>query len=88
MKLMITCQEASESLSAKMDVPLPLAKRLLLQTHLLMCRKCTLFKSQMNALRKVFLGLEDASSKDEIKMPDSSKAHIKKILDNTDFKNL
>jgi hypothetical protein len=34
----------------------------------------------MNVLRKVFLGLEDATSKDEIKMPDSSINRIKKEL--------
>ena len=80
MKLMITCEEASTLLSEKIDVPLSPAKRLLLQTHLLMCRKCTLFKGQLNSLRKVFLGLEDASSKDEIKMPDSSRDRIKQKL--------
>jgi predicted anti-sigma-YlaC factor YlaD len=79
-KLMITCEEASTLLSEKMDVPLSPAKRLLLQTHLLMCRKCTSVKKQMNSLRQVFLGLEDASSKDEINMPDSARDRIKQKL--------
>ncbi|MBT5087979.1 MAG: hypothetical protein HOM71_10925, partial [Deltaproteobacteria bacterium] len=45
-------------------------------------------KRQLDALRSIFLGLGDDDSADEIKMPESSKARIKKILDNTDFKNL
>lgn len=80
MKLMLTCEEASTLLSEKMDVSLSPAKRMLLQTHLIMCKKCTAVKDQMNVLRKVFLGLEDATSKDEIKMPDSSINRIKKEL--------
>jgi hypothetical protein len=40
------------------------------------------------ALREIFFGLGDAASADEIKMPESSKARIKGILDNTDFKKL
>jgi predicted anti-sigma-YlaC factor YlaD len=77
---MLTCEEASTLLSEKMDVSLSPAKRMLLQTHLIMCKKCTAVKDQMNVLRKVFLGLEDATSKDEIKMPDSSINRIKKEL--------
>ena len=54
----------------------------------MMCRKCKSVKRQLDALRSIFLGLGDDDSADEIKMPESSKAQIKKILDNTDFKNL
>jgi len=67
---MLTCEEASLLLSEKMDVSLSPIKRLLLQTHLLMCRKCTAVKEQMLALRKIFLGLDDASANEEIKLPD------------------
>ena len=63
-----------------MAVSLSLQKRLLLKTHLKMCNKCNAVKNQMKMLRKVFLGLEDATSKDEIKMPDSSIMRIKKML--------
>ena len=54
----------------------------------MMCRKCKSVKRQLYALREIFFGLGDAASADQIKMPESSKARIKKILDNTDFKNL
>ena len=80
MKLMLTCEEASTLLSDKMGASLYPVKRLLLKTQLIMCKKCTAVKDQMIVLRKVFLGLEDATSKDEIKMPDSSINRIKKEL--------
>ena len=38
--------------------------------------------------REIFLGLGDATSADEIKKSESSKARIKGILVNIDFKNL
>ena len=63
-----------------MDVSLSKRKRLLLMTHLMICRKGKSVKRQLYALREIFFGLGDAASADEIKMPDSSKAHIKKIL--------
>ena len=77
---MITCKEASTLLSEKMDVSLSPAKRFFLQSHLLMCRKCTAVREQLKALRKVFLGLEDASTKDELKLPDSTRERIKQTL--------
>lgn len=85
---MTTCEETSILLSENMDVSLSKRKRLLLMTHLMMCRKCKSVKRQLYALREIFFGLGDAASADEIKMPESSTARIKKILDNTDFKNL
>jgi hypothetical protein len=88
LKLMTTCEETSILLSENMDVSLSKRKRLLLMAHLMMCRKCKSVKRQLYALREIFFGLGDAASADEIKMPESSKAQIKKILDNTDFKNL
>ena len=80
MKLMITCEEASTLLSAEMDVPIYTTKRILLRMHLMMCRKCTSVKQQILSMQKVFLGLEDASSKDEIKMTASSRDRIKQTL--------
>ena len=80
MKFMLTCEEASLLLSEKMDVSLSPIKRLLLQTHLLMCRKCTAVKEQMLALRKIFQGLDDASANEEIKLPDESRERIKQTL--------
>jgi hypothetical protein len=80
MKLMITCEEVSTLLSAEMDIPISTTKRILLRMHLMMCRKCTSVKQQILSMRKVFPGLEDASSKDEIKMTTSSRDRIKQTL--------
>ena len=43
-------------------------------------KKCTSVKQQILLMRKVFLGLEDASSKDEIKMTASTRDRIKQTL--------
>ena len=75
---MITCEETSILFSEKMDVSLSPGKRLLMKIHLIMCKKCALVKDQLNVLRKVFLGLVEATSIDEIKMPDLSINRIKK----------
>ena len=53
-----------------MDVQLSPAKQLLLRMHLILCRKCSVVAQQIKALRKVFIGLEDASSQDEIRSPE------------------
>ena len=85
---MITCEETAILLSENVDVSLSKGKRLLLMTHIMMCRECKSVKRQLYALREIFFGLGDATSADEIKMSESSKARIKGILINIDFKNL
>ena len=54
-----------------MDVQLSPAKQLLLRMQLMLCRKCSVVAQQMKVLRKVFIGLETASSQDEIRSPES-----------------
>ena len=63
-----------------MDVKLTPAKQLLLRMQLILCRKCSGVAQQMKALRKVFIGLEAASSQDEIRSPGSLKKHILQML--------
>ncbi|MBC8258204.1 MAG: zf-HC2 domain-containing protein [SAR324 cluster bacterium] len=77
---MITCEEASSLLSDRFDVPLSPMKLLLLRSHLMMCRKCAAIAQQLQSLRKIFLGLETASSHDEISMPVETKKRIQQAL--------
>ena len=63
-----------------MDVQLSPAKQLLLRMHLILCRKCSVLSQQMKALRKVFIGLEAASSQDEIRSPESFQKRIQQML--------
>ena len=63
-----------------MDVQLSPAKQLLLRMHLILCRKCSVVSQQIEALRKVFIGLEAASSQDEIRSPESFQKRIQQML--------
>ena len=63
-----------------MDVEISPAKQLLLWMHLILCRKCSVVAQQMKALRKVFIGLEAASSQDEIRSPESFQKRIQQML--------
>ena len=50
--MMIDCKEASRLISQHADRPLPLARRLQLRLHLLVCDACTNFSRQVAALRR------------------------------------
>ena len=63
-----------------MDVQLSLGKQFLLRMHLILCRKCSVVTQQMKALRKVFIGLEAASSQDEIRSPEFFQKRIQQML--------
>ena len=49
---MIDCREASRLISQNADRPLPLARRLQLRLHLLVCDACTNFSRQVKVLRE------------------------------------
>ena len=49
---MIDCKEASRLISQNADRGLPLARRLQLRLHLLVCDACTNFSKQVEQLRK------------------------------------
>lgn len=48
---MLNCKQASELMSRGMDAQLPLAKRMSLRFHLMMCHGCNNFLAQMRFLR-------------------------------------
>ena len=50
--MMIDCKEASRLISQNADRHLPLARRLQLRLHLLVCDACTNFSRQVEQLRK------------------------------------
>ena len=49
---MIDCREASRLISQHADRPLPLARRLQLRLHLLVCDACSNFSRHVQQLRK------------------------------------
>ena len=48
---MLTCHEASRLISEAQDRPLVLAERAKLRVHLVVCRFCRQFETQMDFLR-------------------------------------
>jgi len=49
---MMDCQHASQLLSQSQDRPLPWPQRFGLRVHLMMCRACSRFASQLALLRQ------------------------------------
>jgi predicted anti-sigma-YlaC factor YlaD len=49
---MIDCREASRLISQNADRPLPLARRLQLRLHLVICDACSNFSRQVAHLRR------------------------------------
>ena len=59
---MLTCKKASHLMSAGLDRPLGPGERLSLRLHLIFCRGCRAFRSQIGWLRDVsrgFMGRDD-----------------------------
>jgi hypothetical protein len=50
--MIIDCREAARLISQNADRPLPLARRLQLRLHLLICDACSNFSRQVQQLRK------------------------------------
>jgi hypothetical protein len=75
------CREVVRLLSQSMDVKLPIAMRIKLRFHYLMCAWCQRYQKQLLALRKISSALpehvDDCCS--EI-LPDSSKERLKQAL--------
>ncbi|MBW2412299.1 MAG: zf-HC2 domain-containing protein [Deltaproteobacteria bacterium] len=50
---MFNCKEVSQLVSEGMDRELPLRQRFLIRMHLLMCKYCSRFRSQLYLMRNV-----------------------------------
>jgi hypothetical protein len=50
---MLSCKQVTELCSQEMERPLGLGERLSLRTHLMLCKGCTNFRTQMKTLRKI-----------------------------------
>jgi len=58
---MLSCKEATQLMSQKMDRKLPVAERLSLGFHLLICSGCRSFGYQLHFMRKAVRHLADGS---------------------------
>lgn len=62
---LITCREASERLSRRMEEPLGPRELLGLRMHLLACSHCRRFDAQVRVLRQAFSRLSRLESEEE-----------------------
>ncbi|MDE2429035.1 MAG: zf-HC2 domain-containing protein [Burkholderiales bacterium] len=70
MRLLITCKQAHQMASEKLDRDLSIAERTRLKLHLSMCRGCTNFNGQMQLLR---MAMRKISSDDGVPASTSDK---------------
>ena len=54
-KELISCRIAAQLLSEKIDHKLPIVKEIKLNAHMMICKTCRLYESQIIALRKAFV---------------------------------
>ena len=69
---MFDCEKVSMMVSESMDRKFPIHLRLLITTHLLMCKYCSRFKKQLQILRHA-VGLEDIHEEVLDRFPTLSK---------------
>jgi len=69
---MFDCKKVSMMVSESMDRKFPIHRRLLLATHLLMCKYCNRFKKQLQILRHA-VSLEDIHEEVIDRFPSLSK---------------
>ena len=50
---MISCKEAAELASRRLDEPLPFRERFALWLHMMMCALCRTFARQLSAIRRL-----------------------------------
>ena len=63
-KLMYSCEQAARLSSRAMEQPLGVWQRLLLNTHLVICRRCTNFRRQIAFLRRAAHQVPETLEKD------------------------
>ena len=67
---MLSCKEATEICSAEMERPLKLGEKLSLRTHLMMCRGCTHYHTQLKTLRQVMRAYAEGKADSRESVPD------------------
>jgi len=82
--MMLSCRDATRLISESMDRPLPLRKRIGMRLHLLMCRFCARYESQLLLIRETVRRI--ATTKDTPGAPsgetlsEEAKARIRNSL--------
>lgn len=79
MRWPMSCEEAGELISVRLDLELSWHQRWLLRFHLSVCRKCAAVAQQLRALRDTLLGMPEPELPDE-KLPEPAQERIKAAL--------
>ena len=78
---MLTCKKASQIISASLDKPLTLRERIALQLHLMICKYCKRFSTQLQSMRVAIKQLNNSIESDNtIVMPTEAKKLIANLV--------
>lgn len=76
-----TCKQASKLISMTLDEKLIITDNITLKLHLLICKPCRLFKTQLNTIHHLQKYLPyNVEENDNIQLSKKTKEHITKIL--------
>jgi len=79
---MFRCKDVSQKVSRAMDTRLPFPERIAVEIHLLMCRYCARFRSQLRLLRKMSgeVDVDPPGCEPTVGLSEECKGRIKKAL--------
>ncbi len=81
---MLNCRETSRLVSETLDHDLPLRDRISMRLHLMMCKFCRRYFSQIRFMRDAIKlagdDLNDCDGTTGVKMPDSAKERVKRNM--------
>ncbi len=81
MRLTPSCEVITEKVSQSLDHNISLYDRLMIRLHTLECELCARYRSQLITLHRAVEKLsEHFDDLEEIQLPETSKARIKKVL--------
>jgi len=87
-KIMPTCKEVSHLTSSSMDEKLTFRQKLGVRFHLMFCKWCRLFRSQVMQMRAVIksqsLAIQTGLEEPDFKLSAEFKNRLKKSLENND----
>ena len=81
--MMISCRQAAELASERLDRRISLGERLRLRLHLALCRSCSRYQRQLRFLRRAVHGLARRPSPPEAaqRLPEDARERIRRRLD-------
>ncbi|UCH20203.1 MAG: zf-HC2 domain-containing protein [Deltaproteobacteria bacterium] len=79
---MFNCKEVTRVVSESMDRTLPIHQRIFIRIHLLMCKYCSRFRSQLLLIRNLIRSekMRAGDSDDTIVLPPDACGRIKRSL--------